>query len=172
MEKVTTFTFKELFFEPLTLSHVDELLPMYFEEDSNKFIPPLLNKSRTFYTTFLANKVIKNGSEQGFWIVRTSAKGPILGTANLNIYAENNMLQAGCHLKRTFWGKGYGSICTEAMINYGFEQRNLNVVHAIVSKGHDASKRMLEKAGMTYLRDEELTDEVVEIYQIKRPEMQ
>lgn len=169
MEKISTFTFKNLYFEPLTLRHVEELLPMYMEKDSNKYIPPLQHKSMTFYTSFLADKVIQNGTEVGFWVVKKSAEGPLIGTANLNVYAANRMLHTGCHLKTEYWGHGYGTICVEAMVNYGFTQRKLNAIHAIVTPNHMASKRMLEKAGMRYLREEELPGEVVDIYQIIAP---
>lgn len=167
MELNKAFTIAGLEFEPLTLAHVEALLPMYKEPETHKYIPPLRDKSTTFYTAFLGDKVIKNSTGVGFWVVRESGSSAIIGTANLNLFEPLNVVHVGCHLYRSYWGHGWGTRIISALIRYGFEVRNLPIIHAIVSPNHAVSKAMLSTVGFTFLKEEPLQGETVEVYQIR-----
>lgn len=52
------------------------------------------------------------------------------------------------HIGKRFWGKGYGSEASEAMLEYGFNQLGLNVIIGVVHKDNIASNRVMEKIGM------------------------
>ena len=48
-----------------------------------------------------------------------------------------------------FWGKGFATETAKALIKFGFEEYNLHRIEAGVATENLASKRVLEKAGMT-----------------------
>lgn len=57
-------------------------------------------------------------------------------------------------LRRDAWGKGYATEIARKIIEYGLEDLNLPEVFATVDDNHTASIRVLEKAGMSFLRHE------------------
>ena len=132
-----------------TLSEKDftEVLDMYQEDDSNKYIAPLLNKSLEFYQEFLERKVRLNQSEASFWTVRSKVDGAFIGTINLNQFAQTGLIHMGCHLSRNFWQQGYASELMEALLRYGFEERKLPSIHGVFEKENSVSQRLLEKLG-------------------------
>jgi len=57
-------------------------------------------------------------------------------------------------LRRDAWGKGFATEIARKIIEYGFEDLNLPEIFATVDDDHTASIRVLEKAGMNFLRYE------------------
>jgi len=124
-----------------------EIIKMYQEDDSNKYIAPLLNKSLEFYQEFLERKVRENRTEASFWTVRSKVDGAFIGTINLNHFAQTGLIHMGCHLSRNFWQQGYASELMEALLRYGFEERKLASIHGVFEKENTVSQRLLEKLG-------------------------
>ncbi len=50
------------------------------------------------------------------------------------------------------WGKGYATELSRRAIRYGFEEAGLSVITGVVRENHLASRRVLEKAGLTFLK--------------------
>jgi RimJ/RimL family protein N-acetyltransferase len=55
----------------------------------------------------------------------------------------------GCELDPEYWGQGYATEATRAMMAFGFEQLGLHRLHADTIAGNSAARRTLEKLGMT-----------------------
>lgn len=135
------------FCEALSEKDFKEVLDMYQEDDSNKYIAPLLNKSQDFYQEFLEKKIRLNKIQASFWTVRSKAEGTFIGTINLNQFAQTGLIHIGCHLSRNFWQQGYASELMEALLKYGFEERKLRCIHGVFEKENTVSQRLLEKLG-------------------------
>jgi len=71
-------------------------------------------------------------------------------------------------LCRNAWGKGYATEIARRIIEYGFEELNLQKVFATVDDDHSASIRVLEKAGMKFERFEFDDDGRFSVYSIRR----
>ena len=124
-----------------------EIIKMYQERDSNKYIAPLLNKDEAFYIKFLEGKIASNRVAPSFWTVRLKADRTFIGTINLNQFAQTGLIHLGCHLSRNFWQQGYASELMEALINFGWEERKLNSIHGVFEKENTVSKSLLKKLG-------------------------
>jgi RimJ/RimL family protein N-acetyltransferase len=67
------------------------------------------------------------------------------------------------------WGKGYATEAARAVIDFGFQHAGMIRIEATVNTENDPSKRVLEKAGMVWEKQETDEDgEVVEYYAIAR----
>ena len=77
---------------PLAKSDIPEIMEMYHEPDSNKFIPPLLDKNEDYYIDFLNKKIEYNKNEIGFWTVRHTTDNAFIGTVNLNQFADTELV--------------------------------------------------------------------------------
>ena len=75
-------------------------------------------------------------------------------------------------LKQTAWGKGYATEVARKIIEFGFEELNLPEVFATVDDVHSASIRVMEKAGMTFLRYEFDKDGRFSVYAVERNQPQ
>ena len=86
--------------EPLTVQDFEEILAMYAEKDSNKFIEPLKDTSRDVQLSFLEKKIKTNQNKNGlgFWTIRLK-DGQFIGTANLNLFEMLGKVHIGIHLR-------------------------------------------------------------------------
>lgn len=92
------------------------------------------------------------------WAVFALDDGRYIGNASLRPRTENPaQWEIGYYLREEEWGKGIGTELAGALVEYGFENMGLNAVYATVDYENLASRRILEKAGMSFF--EEVTDE-------------
>lgn len=70
-------------------------------------------------------------------------------------------------LCRRAWGRGHATEIAERIIEYGFQELNLPEVFASVDNDHTASIRVMEKAGMKFLRFEYDEKGSYSVYSIK-----
>lgn len=62
---------------------------------------------------------------------------------------ELNETEVGFLLDRPFWGRGYATEAALASLRFGFEQLGLNLIIALVYADNLASRRVIEKCGLT-----------------------
>lgn len=60
--------------------------------------------------------------------------------------------EIGYGIGSSYWNNGYVTEAVKAFIKYLFEEKGFNTVYASFFVGNDASKRVMEKSGMTYNR--------------------
>jgi ribosomal-protein-alanine N-acetyltransferase len=88
-------------------------------------------------------------------LVAKEAPGEIIGTILLkrlpdgygNATAE---WEVGWHLARSVWGKGYATEAGAAVLEYGFAERGLSEIFAVVDSGNEASRKVVERLQMIY----------------------
>lgn len=155
---------KRLQFQLLEPDHFPEILAMYAEPETNKYIRPLRGKSKEEYLKFFRFKMEQNEQGLGYFWVVLKKDGSFLGTANFNHFSPFEVEHVGVHLARAFWSRGYGTEIVEALLQFA-KSEGRNVVHALVQEGHDASLQMLNKAGMQFKEKRENAGDILHIYQ-------
>ncbi|ERK05832.1 GCN5-related N-acetyltransferase [Pantoea sp. AS-PWVM4] len=63
----------------------------------------------------------------------------------------SNTNNLGYRFEPEAWGKGYATELSLRAIQYGFEEVGLPDIVGVVRENHLASRRVLEKVGMTFL---------------------
>mgnify|MGYP001101757356 CR=1 FL=1 len=87
--------------------------------------------------------------QQTFCIVlRRSDK--IIGACGIGIRDMHERAEIGYWVGKTYWGNGYATQATRCLINYGFTEHKLNRIAAEYFTDNPASRRVMEKAGMTF----------------------
>ncbi|MEV1047284.1 GNAT family N-acetyltransferase [Streptomyces sp. NPDC049916] len=91
---------------------------------------------------------------RGFWAAREKTTGAFLGWFELRPLAENDpsVVELGYRLARTAWGRGYASEGARALVRKGFTDLGARRVTATTMAVNTASRRVMEKAGLTFLR--------------------
>jgi len=138
---------KLFFCKALKIIDFEEIITMYNEKDSNKYIEPLLNRSENFYREFLEKKLESKKEDTVFWTVRSRSTEELIGTINLNTFGDTDLVQVGCHLKRNYWAQNYATELLGALLDYAQNERKLKAVHGVFNKDNVASKRLMENLG-------------------------
>lgn len=90
----------------------------------------------------------------GFWAAIEKSTGDFLGWFHFrpNEDDDPHEPELGYRLHRAAWGKGYGAEGSKALIDIGFERFGVQRVYAQTMAVHTASRRVMEKSGMRYVR--------------------
>jgi len=96
----------------------------------------------------------------GFWAAIEKAAGHFVGWFGFRP-AENTPDEVilGYRLRRAAWGKGYATEGARALIRLGFTQLGVRRVVATTYEHNLASRRVMEKLGMTLVRRFRITPE-------------
>ena len=84
----------------------------------------------------------------GVWATIERATGAVAGFHVLNHIQGETELQVGYALFTDFWGRGYATEMTTALLHYGYGTLRLPQINAITDLGNTASQHVLLKAGL------------------------
>jgi ribosomal-protein-alanine N-acetyltransferase len=84
------------------------------------------------------------------WAVVDKQTQECLGWSGLKYFKEplnnhNNFYELGYRFKRKHWGKGYATESSTAIIDYGFQNPDINSIYAITDTKNLSSKKVLKK---------------------------
>ena len=90
----------------------------------------------------------------GFWAVIEKSTGDFLGWFHFRPAPDSppDEPELGYRLRQSAWGKGYGTEGSRALIHKGFTEFGVRRVVAGTMAVNLASRRVMEKAGMTLVR--------------------
>ena len=94
------------------------------------------------------------GADPRYWIVVEKATGAAIGGFALDTPADGPPGQGelGYRFKRSAWGNGYASEGARAVIDVGFRDFGLGRIWAETMAVNLGSRRVMEKAGLIYVR--------------------
>jgi RimJ/RimL family protein N-acetyltransferase len=99
-----------------------------------------------------ATFLMPRGTEPYVWTARRTGNGAFVGWFCL--YPESERVaELGYRLRRTDWGQGFASEGASALINWGFRSAGYDNIFASTLAANHASRRVLEKIGMSYARN-------------------
>ena len=90
----------------------------------------------------------------GFWAAIEKSTGEFLGWFHFRPRDGSlaDQPELGYRLRRSAWGQGYGTEGSRALIRKGFTELGVRRVFAETMAVHAASRRVMEKAGLTLVR--------------------
>ena len=95
----------------------------------------------------------------GVWAATEKASGEFLGWFSFRPPggAGPDEVELGYRLRRAAWGRGYATEGSRALIRKGFAELGMRRVFATTYQDNLASRRVMEKVGMTLVRTYRLT---------------
>jgi len=90
----------------------------------------------------------------GFWAVEEKATGQFVGWFHFRPAKDSgpDEVELGYRLRRSAWGQGFATEGSRALIDKGFAELGVQRVVAFTMVVHVASRRVMEKAGLRYVR--------------------
>lgn len=73
--------------------------------------------------------------------------GNIIGTLGFNNFTKRHRANIGYDLQADFWTQGFMTEALKTVIEYGFNELNINRIEAEVMPGNVASEKVLSKIG-------------------------
>jgi len=92
----------------------------------------------------------------GLWLVERRSDGALLGQCGLLQRDSLEHPDIGFAFLPAYWGQGYAQEAAGATLAYGHDALAMPEVQAITSLDNEASIRLLQRLGFTYLRQIEL----------------
>jgi RimJ/RimL family protein N-acetyltransferase len=127
--------------DPDVMRFVNGGIPTSRDEIENEFLPAFLG----YYQRY---------QEYGFWTAIERSTGDFLGWFHLRPRdgAASGQVELGYRLRKSAWGKGYATEGSRGLIRKGFTESGVQLVTAEALAANVASRRAMEKAGLTLLR--------------------
>jgi ribosomal-protein-alanine N-acetyltransferase len=86
----------------------------------------------------------------GWWAVELKKSGELIGWCGLNHLPDTDEIEVLYLIGEDHWGKGLATEAAFSTVEYAFEVAGLETLVGIVHPENIASRRVLEKIGMTY----------------------
>lgn len=109
----------------------------------------------------------------GAWAVELMESRELIGAALLKPLPHSDKVEIGWHLGRAHWGRGYGTEFSRAILEYGFCEKRLGTIYAVLYDWNVRSKRIAEKLGMKHVgKTAEFYDRELDLYSLTNAEYQ
>lgn len=140
-----------------TMADADDL----FDLDGDPEVMHFITGGRTTPREEIENEVLpaflsyyEQGDRYGFWAAIEKSTGEFLGWFHFRPPEGGALDEAelGYRLKRSAWGQGYATEGSRALIHKGFTELGVRRVFAETMVVNAASRRVMEKAGLQYVR--------------------
>jgi RimJ/RimL family protein N-acetyltransferase len=107
----------------------------------------------------------------GHWAVERTADGAFLGRAGLWSPEVSGWpgIEIGWTFSRQAWGHGYATEAAGAAMRWAWAVAGVPRLISVIHPENSASKRVAERLGLTFLREEELSGQLLSIFGIERP---
>jgi RimJ/RimL family protein N-acetyltransferase len=98
-----------------------------------------------------ATFLMPRGTEPYVWTARRTSNGAFVGWFCLWPESER-VAELGYRLRRMDWGQGLASEGASGLVDWGFRSRGYDRIFASTMAVNHASRRVMEKIGLTYAR--------------------
>lgn len=82
------------------------------------------------------------------WVIKEKFSGELIGS--IHMHPRGFKVALGYVLAKAYWGKGYMTEATQAMLDWTMAQPQIFRVWAVCDADNPASARVMEKIGMTF----------------------
>lgn len=138
---------ERLILKPIDESHVEDILKIRSNEVVNQFvkrIPPKTNYDALDYILTIKKRVQNNESLN--WGISYKNQQNLIGTICLWKFSDDRTeAEVGYELLPEYHRKGIMSEALNAVLNYGFNELNLQTILAFTNKFNENSKGLLVK---------------------------
>jgi [ribosomal protein S5]-alanine N-acetyltransferase len=138
--------------KPLQSFDLDALAAIWADPEVTRFLPtrgaPISREGAEKSLASFIDHWEKRG--YGIWAIVENFLSEMVGYCGLRYLDELDEVEVLYGLAQAYWGRGIATTAAKASISYGFNVANLNRVIAMTLPDNQASRRVLEKAGLHY----------------------
>jgi ribosomal-protein-alanine N-acetyltransferase len=143
-----------LLLRPFTSDDAEDHARIYAKPEVTRFLAggPFLGPAAAQRSRAALDVFMRHWDEHGFgvWAVVDKRTRVLIGQCGLKYLPERPEVEILYALDTPYWGRGLASEAAEAALRYGFEVARLERIVAVALPEHGASRRVMEKVGLTY----------------------
>lgn len=138
--------------QPIRDPDLDTLTAIWADPEVTRFLPsrgipiPKADVEKSL-SSFIHHWKVQG---YGIWTIKKDTSFEMVGYCGLRYLNELDEIEILYGLARPYWGKGIATQAAKASISYGFNVAALDKLIAMVLPENQASKRVIEKAGLRY----------------------
>lgn len=139
----------------MELQDIDEIYRLHTDKEVQKYTGDVIPASKEACLQSIKERTFKDYEVYGYsrWTVLEKETRKYIGWNGLKYLPEFDETDLGYRFHQEFWGKGYGTESSLAVMQYAFSELPLKRVIGIAMKENTASSRILEKVGMTFWKE-------------------
>lgn len=150
----------------MTIDDLDQLVRLHEDPEVARFMG---RPSREWLEGWMRSSEAE-WEERGHGRLAIVARGSgeFLGRSGLKYWPQFEETEVGWALHPEARGRGYATEAARAIVRWGFEQLELDLITAMIQPANTASIAVAERLGMTPLRPDLLLGDSVTVYAIRR----
>jgi [ribosomal protein S5]-alanine N-acetyltransferase len=153
-----------LYLRPFTLADVDELHRIWTKPGVRQYLWDDVVVPRAQVESIVeTSSSLFADHGYGLWAVCLREPRSLIGFGGFWHFHEPPQLELLYGIDSAHWKQGYATELAHALIDYGFTQLGFTRIEASTDAAHEASVRVMERAGMTFWK-RELTNGLDTIY--------
>ena len=160
---------ERLFLRPLKKTDADAIYRMRSDKDVMRYIREPQNRAETENWIRLVSSRWET-EKLGFCGVFEKVSGKFLGWCGIWRLAETNELEIGYAIAKQFWKQGYATEAAGIFLEYAFENIKPDKITAVAEPENTASRRVMEKSGMKFVKTGEFYNRELVQYAITEKE--
>ena len=157
MREPTSIETRRLYLRPWTWDSYLELAQMYSDPRATRYMstrPVNGDEARRFASKDSA-AAMRQWRTKGYgpWAAFDKTTGEWVGKIGLEElqgWPGPHKIEIGWELKPSFWGRGLAAEGGLAGLRFGFEECGLDRIISVTRRHHGASRRVMEKCGLTF----------------------
>jgi ribosomal-protein-alanine N-acetyltransferase len=148
---------KRLILKRIALSHLEDLFALRSDPEVMKYIGNGSIHTKEEVENFIKCSLTSGYYEKyglDFFSVYEKETEEFVGQAGLfhvGFDTKQSDIELAYRLHTKYWNRGYATELAKALIDYGFNKLSLPKIIAAVRPENERSRRVMEKAGMTYI---------------------
>jgi len=153
-----TITTKRLLLEPLAPAHAVALTRFARLWEVARYTANIPHPYPAGCAEAFTTQSVEQRRDGGAWIyaVREGEGGEVVGVVDIRLSDDRRSGELGYAFAPWVWGRGYATEATRALIRFGFSYLRLDLIEAYAMVENLASCRVLAKAGMRRVGEQEL----------------
>lgn len=143
------FETERLTIRKMEAGDIDAIHAMRSDADVMRFIrEPQSRAEAANWITLVSSKWEKDGI--GFCSLIERATGEHVGWCGLWRLSETNEIEVGYAIAKRFWRRGFAHEAADRLLQYGFEELELDQIVAVAREENDGSRAVMNKLGMKF----------------------
>lgn len=144
----------------------DPEVHLYIENNPVKSIDEMKKVIEMLKEQYVKNRIAR-------WAVVDRATNECVGWSGLKYFREplnnhTNFYELGYRFKRKHWGKGFATESSNAIIEYGFKNLNIDSIFAMTDPNNHNSKKVLTKLGFEFRETFDFEGDLTDWFELKK----
>lgn len=137
---------ERLILRPLTVNDAKDVFEWVGDPIVNRFMPYPLYKSIDQVERWICS-LVEDENEFGFCLKDT---GKVIGAGSITFDPERNAYELGYNVNRAFWGNGYATEASKAIIQWAYKELGARAFCANHATVNVASGNVIKKCGFAF----------------------